>query len=159
MTKLAKKPEPYRLSKEAAKVLQLRIAGKTYARIAEETGISIHSCRKHLGNLMKSANLSLDLEELVYLELERLDHLTSAVWLDAMSGSDKAVSSVLRIMERRSKLMGLDAPVRHELSGPGGGAINIANWAEFVVNDYKSSDLEEGEIVESDTIDSNVPAD
>jgi len=28
-----------------------------------------------------------------------------------------------------------------------------------VVNDNKSSDLEEGEIVESDTIDSNVPAD
>ena len=74
MTKLAKKPEPYRLSPEAAKVLQLRIAGKTYAKISEETGISIHSCRKHLGNLMKSANLTLDLEELVYLELERLDH-------------------------------------------------------------------------------------
>ena len=76
-----------------------------------------------------------------------------------MGGSDKAVNSVLRIMERRSKLMGLDAPVRHELSGPGGGAINIANWAEFVVNDNKSSDLEEGEIIESDTVDSNVPAD
>ena len=99
------------------------------------------------------------MEELVYLELERLDHLTSAVWLDAMSGSDKAVSSVLRIMERRSKLMGLDAPVRHELAGPGGGAINIANWAEFVVNDYKSSDSQEEEIIESDTSDSNIPAD
>ena len=159
MTKLVKKDVPYKLSKDAAKVLSLRVSGKTYAKISEETGFSVHLCRKHINSLTKNINLSLDLEELVYLELERLDHLTSAVWLDAMGGSDKAVSSVLRIMERRSKLMGLDAPVRHELAGPGGGAINIANWAEFVVNDNKPSDLEEGEIVESDTSDSNIPAD
>ena len=49
--------------------------------------------------------------------------------------------------------------MRHELAGPGGGAINIANWAEFVVNDSKASDLEEVEIIESDTIDSTIPAD
>ena len=159
MTNLTKKPEPYKLPKEAAQVLQLRIAGKTYSKIATETGMSVHVCRKHLSNMMRSANLTMDLEELVYLELERLDHLTSAVWLDAMGGSDKAVNSVLRIMERRSRLMGLDAPVRHELAGPGGGAINIANWAEFVVNDSKASDLEEVEIIESDTIDSTIPAD
>ena len=66
-----------------------------------------------------------------------------------MGGNDKAVNSVLRIMERRSKLIGLDAPVRHELAGPNGGAINIATWAEFVMNDEKTSDSNEV-VIESD---------
>tara|TARA_R100000329_G_scaffold96224_1_gene79889 strand:+ start:1345 stop:1797 length:453 start_codon:yes stop_codon:yes gene_type:complete len=141
--------KPFKLDKETAQVLALRIQGKTYAQISKTLDVPLGRVRSRMSNLVKNVESNLDLEEMVYLELERLDHLTNAVWPDAMGGNDKAVNSVLRIMERRSKLIGLDAPVRHELSGPNGGAINIANWAEFVMNDEKTSDSNEV-VIESD---------
>ena len=51
------------------------------------------------------------------LEIERLDKMLSGVWTSAVSGDDKAISSALRIMERRAKLLGLDEVVPMDLSG------------------------------------------
>jgi len=45
------------------------------------------------------------------LELERCDRLQAAVWPAATQGDVAAVAAVLRIMERRARYLGLDAPV------------------------------------------------
>ncbi len=45
------------------------------------------------------------------LELERLDTLFQAWWPGAIAGKSRAATIVLRIMERRARLEGLDAPV------------------------------------------------
>ncbi|MGW7636100.1 hypothetical protein [Streptomyces decoyicus] len=73
-------------------------------------------------------------------ENERLDELLSAVWEKATQPSPvfdkernlvgeeidlRAVETVLKLMDRRAKLNGLDSPVRAELSGPDGGAVPI----------------------------------
>lgn len=42
------------------------------------------------------------------LELARLDDLQAGVWKRAVTGDADAVSTVLRVMERRTKLLGLD---------------------------------------------------
>ena len=60
-------------------------------------------------------NLSKDNEEkaefLISMECARLDRLYRANWEAAISGGDlPAVDRILKIMERRSKLLGLDAP-------------------------------------------------
>ena len=47
------------------------------------------------------------------LELTRLDALQVGLWDKAVSGDEKAVNAVLRIIEQRSRLLGLDKP-RHE---------------------------------------------
>ena len=44
------------------------------------------------------------------LELARLDALQVALWDDAVGGDVKAVNAVLRIIEQRSRLLGLDRP-------------------------------------------------
>jgi hypothetical protein len=44
------------------------------------------------------------------LELARLDALQVALWDDAVGGDVKAVNAVLRIIEQRSRLLGLDKP-------------------------------------------------
>lgn len=73
-------------------------------------------------------------------ENERLDALLEAVWPRATEptpvfkdgeeiGSEidlKAVDTVLKLMDRRAKLMGLDMPIKAELSGPDGGSIPLA---------------------------------
>jgi uncharacterized protein YicC (UPF0701 family) len=46
------------------------------------------------------------------MELDRLDRLQRAAWATAMQGNPKAILSILKIMERRAKLIGLDAPQR-----------------------------------------------
>ncbi|GAA2770286.1 hypothetical protein [Streptomyces showdoensis] len=73
-------------------------------------------------------------------ENERLDALLDAVWRQATTerpvyGKDgqfignevdmRAVDTVLKLMDRRAKLNGLDAPVKTEVSGPGGGAVRL----------------------------------
>lgn len=73
-------------------------------------------------------------------ENERLDSLLEAVWDKATTPSLildregievsreidlKAVDTVLKLMDRRAKLNGLDMPVKAELSGPGGGAMQV----------------------------------
>ncbi len=57
--------------------------------------------------------------ELRALELERLDGMTSGLWPSIQEGSAAAVSAGVRVFERRSRLLGLDAPVvtKGELTG------------------------------------------
>lgn len=47
-------------------------------------------------------------EEVLDIEMRRLDALQAAVWPAAMDGDTKAVDSVLRVMGHRSKLLGLE---------------------------------------------------
>jgi hypothetical protein len=50
------------------------------------------------------------------MELARLDRLQAAVWGDAIAGDIAAIHTVLKIMERRAKYAGLDAPTRAAIS-------------------------------------------
>jgi len=70
-------------------------------------------------------------EEVLGVEMARLDALQSAVWPAAMEGDTKAVDSVLRVMGHRSKLLGL------ELIAQGGPVTNntvvvAGNSEEFI---------------------------
>lgn len=50
------------------------------------------------------------------LEADRLDNLQSAYWASAMAGDTKDAELVLKIMDRRSKLFGLDRPTEGGLT-------------------------------------------
>ena len=49
------------------------------------------------------------------LELRRLDAMLERVWVLTETGSPKAIETVLKIMKRRARLMGLDAPHEHKV--------------------------------------------
>ena len=53
------------------------------------------------------------------LELGRLDAMLEGLWSRVREGSPPAVSAAVRVSERRSRLLGLDAPIatRSELTG------------------------------------------
>ena len=100
--------------------LELRKAGATYQAIAEQLGYA------HAKGAYKAVTSALKLtlrepaDELRELEVARLDAMLLPLWRRVQSGDEKAVDRVLRIMERRARLLGLDAPTRGELSGPDG---------------------------------------
>ena len=62
-------------------------------------------------------------EDVRLLELERLDRMLAGMWPKAIAGDPKAVAAAVKIMDRRAKYLGIDAPVRTELTGKDGGPI------------------------------------
>ena len=103
--------------------LELRKAGKTFAEIGADLGITKEGARqavyRALGDLAES-NLEAA-AALRALESERLDKLLAAVWPAATAGDLDAVDRALKIAARRARLCGLDAPTKIQadvLAGP-----------------------------------------
>ncbi len=46
----------------------------------------------------------------------RLDRLQEALWPKAISGDTRAADVVLRIMNRRARMLGIDAPARIDIT-------------------------------------------
>ena len=92
------------------RALELKITGLTYRQIADE--LDYRSPASAHAAVMRALRETLaePAEELRQLEVGRLDALLEAVWADAMTGKLPAVDRVLRIGERRAKLLGLDLP-------------------------------------------------
>lgn len=104
-----KAPEPELLEQEA-KVIELRRAGLTWTTIAQQTGYSGPSGAYKAYQRAAERLIRPNLEEHRDMELDRLDRLQAAVWTRAAGGDVKAIDSVLRIIDRRARLLGLDAP-------------------------------------------------
>ena len=103
--------------------LELRKAGATFEAIAKRLGYRGPSGAYNAVMAGLRKTLQEPADDLRKMELERLDALTLRSWSLASQGSLEAIDRILRIMARRAKLLGLDAPERKELSGPGGGPI------------------------------------
>ena len=62
-------------------------------------------------------------EKLRDLELQRCDKMTLALWPKLRAGDEKAARALVAVMDRRAKLLGLDVPQKHELTGADGGPL------------------------------------
>lgn len=105
-----------------AQAVELRMEGRTFDRIGAELGISRQRAYQLVsGALGKLQRETLDrVEEALALELERLDALQLAIYEKATAGDLRAIDRMLKIMERRAKLLGLDAPQKVAPTNPEG---------------------------------------
>ena len=105
--------------------LDLRKAGFTYQEIADRLKVVVSTAHKDVtSELKRLAKETLEsADEVRQLELGRLDMLLKGLEPMARVGKSDAVNAYLKVMERRAKLLGLDAPVRQEHTGADGGAI------------------------------------
>jgi hypothetical protein len=97
--------------------VQLKIQGKSWQEIADllgydSKGSACGDVRRALENAVKA--LSIPLEEYRQLELDRLDVMQDALWPKVLEGDTRAIDTALRLMDRRARLLGLDAPTRTE---------------------------------------------
>jgi hypothetical protein len=99
--------------------LRLRLAGFSHREIAAQLGAAPSSAYKRVRHALDEVNKrNLEsAEQLRALELLRLDELLNALWGTAIVGDGKAVDRVLKVMERRAKLLGLDAPFEIKTDG------------------------------------------
>lgn len=99
------------------KAIELRRAGYTYDDIATTLGYADHTgARDACIRAIKRATDTGSVDELRQQELDRLDKLQTKAWAMAMNNDLQAVATCLRIIDRRAKLLGLDAPVRQEIT-------------------------------------------
>lgn len=122
-----KRSEKGAILERQIQALELRKAGWPFHKIGVRLGISTSQAFKDVSAQLKQlAALALDnADELRQLELERLDMLIKGLEPMARVGNPGAANSYLRVMERRAKLLGLDAPARQEVTGAGGGLLEI----------------------------------
>jgi hypothetical protein len=107
----SKVPDPELVDKEI-KVLELRRAGLTWSAIADQTGYADATGAYAAYKRAIKRVLDEPADEVRKQELDRIDRLQVAVWNRALKGDDKAINTVLRLMERRARLLGLDAAQR-----------------------------------------------
>lgn len=127
-----------------AQLLKLRRQGVRYGddRILALGYANAGAARKDLIRALEQSRDEERAEASVYRqqENERLDALLEAAWPQATERQPilnkegdvvahaidmRAVDTVLRLMDRRAKLNGLDMPAKAELSGPNGGPMHV----------------------------------
>ncbi|MCF3101436.1 hypothetical protein IPZ58_07560 [Streptomyces roseoverticillatus] len=128
-------PESARRDAEAA---ELRARGMSYRRIAAELGIDVHTAHDAVERALK-AIVQEPAEKVRALELERLDllyeravqvlerrHVTVSQGRIVREGDQplqddgpvlQAIDRLLKIQERRARLLGLDAATKANVSG------------------------------------------
>jgi hypothetical protein len=147
------------LEAKEAKVLELRRAGFTFQRIAEEVGYATPSGAQRALERIMTRNLPQAPEEFRWQELDRLDRMQVALWPRAMKGDDRAIGTIIRLMERRARLVGIDAPQRIQAEVVNyDGTRDIDGDIERIVNLIRGVDRSEPLEVESGTGESGTVA-
>lgn len=109
-----------RTTEKTLKALELRKRGLNYTQIGKKLGCSRSTAFRYV--LSELENLADKCrEEAVHvrdLELQRLDDLYLLAYRAIIRGNDLAgIDRCLRIMERRAKLLGLDAAAKVDVQG------------------------------------------
>ena len=115
-----------------AYVLQLRKGGATYDAIAQAAidkfGVERlpngYDCRYVWKDVKREldrlrADIADSAEAIIELEVQRLDAMLTTLWPQVAKGHLGAVDRVLRVMDRRAKLLGLDAPTKADVTSGG----------------------------------------
>lgn len=116
MAKRALTPARANTAFRQARALELRIEGYTQDQIAEALGVTQPTVCRMIKRALKERT-TMGADELRRLEHERMESLHAEMWRYAKKGDTAAASVVTRLMERRAKLHGLDAP---QVSGGAG---------------------------------------
>ena len=104
------------------RALELRKAGLSYAQIAEKLGYADPSgAHKAVMRALDKLVPKEDVEKVRRLELARLDAIAIKLWKQIVEEGDiQAVNAYLRVMERRARYLGLDAPQKVAPTDPSG---------------------------------------
>lgn len=138
--------------------LELRKQGLNYEEIAEMMGISRQGAWDAVSKGLKNYARVTDeiAEDVREMEIARMDKML-ATHLDlAVEGSTRSAEIVLKIMDRRAKLLGLDTPVKQKIEHTGKDGEPIEHsmtFAQLVMHAYKDEDvkvIENKEVKEDD---------
>jgi hypothetical protein len=100
--------------------VELALTGRTYQQIADEMGYANRGTVYRIVQRTLQDRVYESVDDLRRLEVARLDALQSRYWSRAMSGDLGAAGVVLRVIDRRARLLGLaDSPAGARLGESG----------------------------------------
>jgi hypothetical protein len=142
MAKNKTTPAAIERAKRRGQALELRAAGRKYREIADALGYSSpqhahRDVKTELDALVKEPAMDVLAEE-----LDRLDKMLQGLWSEARRGNIHSVDRVLRIMERRARYLGLDAPDRVAVEATVRTTIEIASEIEAIARAIQDGDEE-----------------
>lgn len=107
--------------------LEARIAGATFREIAKAIGMSVGRAHELVMQaLAEQKAVCVELAAQVReVEVARLDAMHAELW--DQRGDPRTADTLLRIAERRSKLLGLDEPAQFRLGGVAGAPVGVAH--------------------------------
>lgn len=131
-------PANLELLERRAKAYNMRMAGMTTQQIADQMDSAYPGRWPNYTKQRVSDDVKAMRDEVVIVaakeqliaDLERLNAMQIALWPAVMKGDVKAIHEARGIQADRAKYLGLYSPVRHILTGPDGGAIQIADLAD-----------------------------
>ena len=134
-------PAAVKRLQQRRKALELRKGGASYVEIGEALGVSRQ--RAHTVVMAAVDDLKGILKETAVtiraIELERLDSIQMGLW--PQRKNPRVADTLLRIQERRARLLGLDAPTKTALTDPDGGPV------QFVLKSIL--DVDEGPVIQA----------
>ena len=108
----------------------LRLAGVAYEDIGNKLGISKQSAHSLVKRTLDESRERLheDVESIRKIELRRTEALFMSLWPNRMQ--PRVADTLLRVLERRARLLGLDAPTRIDGTMQGFVKIEVATGIE-----------------------------
>jgi transposase-like protein len=90
-----------------ARAVELALAGYSYDQIAHELGLANRGTAWHLVQNALKERMFAAVDAYRAAELARLQRVEDALWPEAMAGRYRAGNSVLNVMDKRIRLLGL----------------------------------------------------
>lgn len=124
-------------------MLELRIEGRSYREIGKALDVNASTVCKDLAaeRVQNEALRAEAREDERALDLARLDTAIHGLTKAVKKGNPKAVISYIRCLDRRAKLLGLDAPTK--LAGPTGGALEVVQL--YMPDNHRKRTSEDGQ--------------
>lgn len=121
--------------------LELRRRGLSYRAIGERLGVSYMQAHRDVNDELKrlAAERDTDLIAEREIDLVRIDHILDRLDVWVKAGNPQSITAYLRAMERRAKLLGLDAPTKQD--------IHIDDWRSELVDLLKTGKISPDEVV------------
>lgn len=118
----------------------MRKSGHTYEQIADDLGINVSAAYRHVVLALQAIREKTNeaAEEVRTLEITRIDAMIGILWPRVTKGDYLAMDRVIKLMERRSKLLGLDAPTKSEAADA------LLIQVEYVNSPYTTAELPPG---------------
>ena len=120
------------------RALRLRLAGATYEDIGRAMAVNKSTVKRWIDAAIENVDKDSS-EQLFTMENMRLDVAQRAIMQTVAQGHLGAIDRLLRIMERRARLNGLDAPQRVDLSSD---PVDIDDVAKSIMKALSGDDGE-----------------
>jgi sigma54-dependent transcription regulator len=122
-------PNDIQIADRRRQIASLMLAGARQADCARALRLDEPTVSRDVVAIRKQwrEEQTADYQDWVAAEIARLDRLQMTHWDSATRGSHQATEAVLKIIDRRIKLLGLDAPERHKVEVTQGTALEVVS--------------------------------